>query len=130
MGDLLLFQLYLTLENLHPVGSFKIRGAANTLLNIPKEKLQNGVHTVSTGNFGHAVAYLAQKLGVSCHVIVPDHVPKTKMAGALRYGARVVRVPWDTWWGYIVGTEKPDYPGVLIHPEGHDEILAGKKLDF
>ena len=118
--------MYLKLENLQPVGSFKLRGAANTLLSVPRERLEReGVLTVSTGNFGHAVAYVARRLGVTCRVIVPDHVPHTKMAGALRYGAQVTRVPWQQWWAFIDGTQTPDFPGVFIHPEGHDEILAG-----
>ena len=42
-------QVYLKLENLHPVGSFKLRGAANTLLSLSRDQLAEGVHTVSTG---------------------------------------------------------------------------------
>jgi threonine dehydratase len=102
-----------------------MRGAANTLLSMSRDQLKDSVHTVSTGNFGHAIAYMANQMQIPCHVIVPDHVPETKMAGARRYGAEVMRVPWQQWWEYILGTQVPDCKGVFIHPEGHDEILAG-----
>lgn len=56
--------VYLKLENTQQTGSFKVRGAANRLLNLTEEQRANGVVTVSTGNHGKATAYVAGKLGI------------------------------------------------------------------
>ena len=90
-----------------------------------ESQLEEGIFTVSTGNFGQAVAWMAALLNVPCHVIVPDHVPEAKLSGVRRRGGHVMREPWSTWWSYIEGVARPQVPGVFIHPEGHDQIIAG-----
>src|SRR5512132_301052 len=71
-------ELWLKLENLQPIGSFKIRGGGYAMLSTPRAELERGVYTASAGNMAQGVAYLACKFGVPCSVIVPDHAPQTK----------------------------------------------------
>ncbi len=82
--------VYLKLENLQETGAFKIRGAANHLLNLTAEERQRGVVTVSTGNHGRAVAFVAQKMGMRAVICVPDLVLPHKVAAMRSLGAEVV----------------------------------------
>ncbi|ELU01821.1 hypothetical protein CAPTEDRAFT_210767 [Capitella teleta] len=118
-------QIFLKLENLQPVGSFKLRGACNALLSKKPEVIRDGVFTLSTGNFGHALAWIANQLNIPCHVIVPDHVPEAKMAGVRYNGGHVVRVSFEKWWRYVQNEETPELEGYYVHPDGEDEIISG-----
>src|SRR5262252_7650564 len=71
-------RIYLKLENLQPIGSFKIRGATNAMCNIPADILRRGVLTASAGNMAQGVAWRARDLGIKCTVIAPDHAPLAK----------------------------------------------------
>ena len=88
-------EIFLKLENLQPIGSFKLRGAGNAMQLAKKEQLQKGVWTVSAGNWAQGVAWYARLLGVKCTVVVPDSAPETKIAAIERLGARVVFAPFD-----------------------------------
>lgn len=83
-------QVYLKLENLQETGSFKLRGAANRLLNLSAAERGRGVVTVSTGNHGRGVAYMAQQLGVHAVVCVPEQVLPHKVAAMRQLGAEVI----------------------------------------
>src|SRR3972149_1425274 len=72
-------EIYLKLENLQPIGSFKIRGAANAMAHTPKEQLARGVLTASAGNMAQGVAWRARELGIPCTVVAPDTAPETKV---------------------------------------------------
>src|SRR5437764_10870726 len=71
--------LYLKTENLQPIGSFKIRGAANAMGRIPRDRLTRGVLTASAGNMAQGVAFCARRIGVSATIIAPDTAPATKV---------------------------------------------------
>ena len=90
--------IYLKLENLQPIGSFKIRGAANAMAHTPAADLRRGVVTASAGNMAQGVAWRARELGIPCTVIAPDTAPETKIRAVERLGGRVLRVPFDDWW--------------------------------
>jgi threonine dehydratase len=83
-------RVYLKLENLQETGSFKVRGAANRLLGLSAEESRRGVVTVSTGNHGRGVAYMAQQLGVRAVVCVPEQVLPHKVAAIGQLGAEAV----------------------------------------
>src|SRR5918997_1685690 len=72
-------EIYLKLENLQPIGSFKIRGAANAMGRLSREALAEGVLTASAGNMAQGVAWRARELGIPCTVIAPDTAPETKI---------------------------------------------------
>jgi threonine dehydratase len=84
-------EIHLKLENLQPIGAFKIRGAGNAMALAPEEPLRHGVWTASAGNMGQGVAWNAARLGVPCSVVVPDHAPAAKLDALERLGASVIR---------------------------------------
>jgi threonine dehydratase len=88
-------EIYLKLENLQPIGSFKIRGAANAIAHIAPEELPAGVLTASAGNMAQGVAWQARALGIPCTVIAPNTAPETKIEAIRRLGATVLQVPFD-----------------------------------
>src|SRR5947208_1948938 len=77
-------EIYLKLENLQPIGSFKLRGALNAVRALPRERLARGVYTASAGNMAQGVAWAAREVGVPCSVIVPDSAPATKLDAVAR----------------------------------------------
>ncbi|QGQ47711.1 hydroxyectoine utilization dehydratase EutB [Metabacillus sediminilitoris] len=81
--------VYLKLENVHDVGAFKVRGAANKILSLNEKEKKRGVATYSTGNHGMAVAYVAQKLGIEAVVCISNRVPKAKVDSLKRLGAKI-----------------------------------------
>jgi threonine dehydratase len=118
-------EVYLKLENLQPIGSFKIRGAANAMARLSPETLARGVLTASAGNMAQGVAFCARRLGVPCTVIAPDTAPPTKIAAIERLSGRVIQVPFDRWWTTF---EERRYPGVdatFIHAFDDPDVMAG-----
>ena len=83
--------LYLKLEMLQPIASFKIRGAYNVVRQLSRDELKDGVWTVSAGNAAQGVAYAARKVGAACSVMVMDTAPQTKVDAIARLGATIVR---------------------------------------
>src|SRR5579884_514596 len=84
-------ELYLKLENLQPIGSFKIRGAANVMALTPRERLSRGVLTASAGNMAQGVAFCARQMGISATIIAPETAPMTKTRAVERLGGRVIK---------------------------------------
>lgn len=85
-------EIYLKLETLQPIGSFKLRGALNAMRAASPEGLAQGVWTASAGNMAQGVAFGAKQLGVKCSVCVPDNAPLGKVAAIKKLGAAVVKV--------------------------------------
>jgi len=120
--------IYLKLENLQAIGSFKIRPAANAVEKIlTSRKCTGGFCTASAGNFGQGLAYFCRKQGISCTIVVPDHTPKIKLKGMKKLGARIVKVSFEEWWRIIVSHQCPQAPmdSVFIHPGAESSVLAG-----
>lgn len=118
-------ELYLKLENLQPIGSFKIRGAANVMALTPREQLARGVLTASAGNMAQGVAFCAKRMGVPATIIAPDTAPDTKIRAVERMGGRVIKVPFTDWWRTF---ETHSYPGVdatFIHAFDDVNVMAG-----
>src|SRR5204863_1214538 len=90
--------LYLKLENLQPIGSFKIRGAANVMARTPKERLQRGLLTASAGNMAQGVAFCARRLCIPATVVSPDTAPATKFRSGERLRGRVMPSAFAGWW--------------------------------
>ncbi len=117
--------LYLKLENLQPIGSFKIRGASNVMARTPRERLERGVLTASAGNMAQGVAFCAQRMGVPATIVAPDTAPATKIRAVERMGGRVIKVPFADWWRTF---ETRSYPGVdatFIHAFDDPDVMAG-----
>ena len=117
--------VWLKLENLQPIGSFKIRGAANVMAKTPRERLERGVLTASAGNMAQGVAYCARRMGVPATVVSPDTAPQTKIRAVERLGGRVILAPFEQWWRTF---ETRAYPGVdatFIHAFDDLDVMAG-----
>jgi threonine dehydratase len=117
--------VYLKLENLQPIGSFKLRGALNAILQTDPEELRAGVVTASAGNMGQGVAWAARELGLRCAVVVPDHASEAKLAAIERLGGSVVKVPYERWWQAISESRFSEAEGVFIHPVQDERVMAG-----
>jgi threonine dehydratase len=118
-------ELYLKLENLQPIGSFKIRGAANVMARTPRERLERGVLTASAGNMAQGVAFCARRMGVRATIVAPETAPATKIGAVERMGGRVIKVPFAEWWRTF---ETRSYPGVeatFIHAFDDPDVMAG-----
>jgi threonine dehydratase len=118
-------EIYLKLENLQPIGSFKLRGAYNAMRRATKEELAGGVVTASAGNMAQGVAWAARELGVPATIVVPDHAPETKLAAIARLGGQVVKVPFDAWWQVIEEHRFEGVEGLFVHPVENDHVMAG-----
>ena len=117
--------IYLKLENLQPIGSFKLRGALNAVLQEDPDHLRTGVITASAGNMGQGVAWAARELEVPCTVVVPEGAAATKLSAIEALGGRVVVVPYERWWQAISDSSFPEVEGVFIHPVQDERVMAG-----
>jgi threonine dehydratase len=118
-------EIYLKLENLQPIGAFKIRGAYNAVRLLPEEQRRRGVWTVSAGNAAQGVALAARKAGVPCKVLVIDTAPATKLEAVRRFGAEIVRATYDQCWQALADRAHPAMGGAFVHPFEDDEFIAG-----
>ncbi|CAG5121680.1 unnamed protein product [Candidula unifasciata] len=118
-------KIYLKLENLQPIGSFKLRGACNAIKTLPPDAVKAGVCTASAGNFAQGLAWNAKQLSLPCHVVMPDHAPEAKIRPTVNMGATVVKVPFDQWWDVIVQRRYKDFDGAFIHPVSEPSVIAG-----
>ena len=118
-------EIYLKLENLQPVNSFKIRGATNAVMLAPASERQKGLVTASAGNMAQGVAWTARELGVSATIAVPEHAPQAKLAAIERLGGRVLKLPYDDWWNAIVTSRVDGVEGLFVHPVQDPGVIAG-----
>jgi threonine dehydratase len=117
--------IYLKLENLQPIGSFKLRGASSLILQTDRDKLAAGVWTASAGNMAQGVAWCARKLGLPCTVIVPNTAPETKRMAVQRLGGKVVPVPFEEWWKVFETRSYPGMEGLFVHAFADPAVMAG-----
>src|SRR6266566_2464255 len=118
-------EIYLKLENLQPIGSFKIRGATNAIRLLSPDALARGVYTASAGNMAQGVAWGARVSSVPCTVVMPDSAPRTKRDAVARLGAQIVTVPYDEWWKTLADHGRPGMSGTFIHPVADRAVMAG-----
>ena len=118
-------ELYLKLENLQPIGSFKIRGAANAMAAIPPTEIARGVLTASAGNMAQGVAWCARARGIPCTVIAPETAPAAKLDAIERLGARIVQEPFERWWQTFQDRSYPGVDATFIHAFDDPQVMAG-----
>ena len=85
-------KLFLKLENLQPMGAFKLRGAYNKIVSLSEDERRRGVISYSSGNHGQGVAYAARALGVKALIVMPGNAPPNKLEATAALGAEIVRV--------------------------------------
>ncbi len=118
-------EIFLKLETLQPIGSFKIRGAHNAVRQLSADERRDGVWTVSAGNAGQGVALAARHAGVPCSVMVMDTAPRTKVEAIRRLGATLVTATYDECWQTVEAHGSPRMRGRFIHPFDNDRFIIG-----
>jgi threonine dehydratase len=118
-------EIWLKLENLQPIGSFKIRGAVNAVRQAPAAATAKGVVTASAGNMAQGVAWAARELGVPATIVAPEQAPQTKLDAIARLGGRVVKVPYERWWEIMVEARYDEVEGLFVHPVQDERVMAG-----
>jgi threonine dehydratase len=117
--------IYLKLEVLQPIGSFKIRGATNAMGHLSAEALARGVVTASAGNMAQGVAWRARELGIRCTVIAPESAPETKINAIAQLGGHVIKASFDEWWQAFERRSFPGVEGTFIHAFDDLHVMAG-----
>ncbi len=117
--------IYLKLENLQPLGSFKIRAAVNAIKSKDPAKLRGGVVGASAGNFGQGLAMVAQQMGIPVTIVAPDGAAKTKTDALQAMGAKVIRIPFEQWWQVLLARRFDGADGVFFHPVAEQAVLGG-----
>ena len=119
--------LFFKCENFQKTGSFKIRGATNSILQLNDTEIKNGIITTSSGNHGAAVAFIADKIGTSSKIIMPNNTPKNKIENVQRYGGEIfycepnIKSREDALEKMVQKSG-----GSIIHPYNDEKIIAGQ----
>jgi threonine dehydratase len=118
-------EIFLKLETLQPVGSFKIRGAHNAVRQLTPEQCHDGIWTVSAGNAAQGVALAARHAGVPCSVMVMNTAPRAKLEAIQRLGADIVSATYDECWDTVEAHRSSRMRGHFVHPFDDDAFIAG-----
>jgi threonine dehydratase len=118
-------EIYLKLEMLQPIGSFKIRGATNAVRMAAPEARARGLVTASAGNMAQGVAWVGRELGLPVTIAVPEHAPQAKLSAIERLGGKVLKVPYEEWWQAIVTSRVDGVDGLFVHPVQDEGVMAG-----
>lgn len=119
--------VYIKLESQQKTGSFKLRGAANKILSLSVEERQRGVITVSSGNHGRAVAYMARELGITAVICMSSVVPGNKVEAVEELGAELLIVgdTYDETNEHAIRLQE-ERKLTFVHPFDDREIIAGQ----
>jgi threonine dehydratase len=118
-------EVFLKLELLQPIGSFKIRGAYNAVRNLDRSELDRGVWTVSAGNAAQGVALAANKVGARSSVLVMDTAPQAKLNAIQRLGATILTASYDECWATVERRGSDRMQGHFVHPFDDDDFISG-----
>ncbi len=118
-------RILLKLECLHPIGSFKLRGAFSAIRAASADELANGVVTASAGNMAQGLAWAAREAGVPARVIVPADAPRAKLDRVEALGAELVPVTHEEWWQAMVDRGRAGIDGLFVAPAAEEAVMAG-----
>ena len=118
-------EVWLKLECLQPIGSFKLRGALSAVRAASPSELADGVVTASAGNMAQGVAWAAREAGVRARIVAPDAAPRAKLDAVERLGGEVISVPHEVWWKTMVDRHYEGVDGLFVHPVEDDAVMAG-----
>ncbi|MBL0170460.1 MAG: pyridoxal-phosphate dependent enzyme [Gemmatimonadaceae bacterium] len=115
----------LKLENLQPINAYKLRGTANAVAMLSDAQRAQGVWTISAGNAGQGVAYVARRAGIPCTVVAIETAPASKLDRMRALGATLITVPFDVAWKAMGERAFPGVSGAFIHPFDDHDCIAG-----
>ncbi|MBC7873511.1 MAG: pyridoxal-phosphate dependent enzyme [Ferruginibacter sp.] len=119
--------LFFKCENFQKIGAFKIRGAMNAVLSLPKDKLANGIATHSSGNHAQAIAYAAGQVGVKAFIVMPHTSPQVKVDAVRGYGAEITfcepnQQARESALQLVLAKTGAEF----IHPYNNDSVITGQ----
>ncbi len=117
--------IMLKLENLQPIGSFKLRGIFNAVAALSPERRAAGISTTSSGNTAQALAWSGRYFGVTSRSLMPDNAPESKIAAMRAYGGEPVLVTREHLFSYMADHGWDDEPYAFIHPWIDPVVMAG-----
>jgi threonine dehydratase len=118
-------RIWLKLECLQPIGSFKLRGALSAVRAASVAELEPGAVTASAGNMAQGVAWAAREAGVPARVIAPADAPRAKLDRVEALGAEVIPVTHEEWWQAMVERGRDGVEGFFVHPVADEAVMAG-----
>jgi len=118
-------EIWLKLESLQPIGSFKLRGALSAVRAAAPAELAGGVVTASAGNMAQGVAWAAREAGVRARIVAPESAPRAKLDAVERLGGEVISVSHEIWWQTMVERRYEGVDGLFVHPVDDDAVMAG-----
>ena len=118
-------RVWLKLENLQPIGSFKLRGALSAIRAASADELAAGVVTASAGNMAQGVAWAAREAGVRARIVAPESAPRAKLDAVERLGGEVIPVSHEAWWQAMVDRRYEGVDGLFVHPVEDEAVMAG-----
>jgi threonine dehydratase len=118
-------RIWLKLECLQPVGSFKLRGALSAVRAASPAEVACGVVTASAGNMAQGVAWAAREAGVPARVICPEGAPRAKLDRVEALGGEVVPVSHEEWWQAMLDRGRDGVEGLFVHPVADSAVMAG-----
>jgi threonine dehydratase len=118
-------EIWLKLENLQPINSFKLRGALNAVLSASPDARAEGLVTASAGNMAQGVAWAARSFGLAATIVVPEHASQAKLDAIVRLGGKVIKAPYDDWWQAIVTSRADGVAGLFVNPVQDPLVMAG-----
>ena len=118
-------EIWLKLENLQPIRSFKIRGATNAIRRASDAEVAGGVVTASAGDMAQGVAWAARERGVPATIVVPEAAPAAKLSAIARLGGTVIKVPHAEWFQAILDSRFDGLDGLFVNPVQNDLVMAG-----
>jgi threonine dehydratase len=118
-------EIWLKLEPLQPIGSFKLRGALSAVRAASRAELAGGVVTASAGNMAQGVAWAAREAGVRALIVAPESAPRAKLDAVERLGGEIISVPHEVWWQTMVDRHYEGVDGLFVHPVEDEAVMAG-----
>lgn len=118
--------IFFKCENFQRMGAFKMRGAANAIMQLSDEEKKNGVVTHSSGNFAQALSLAAQNLGVKAYIVMPNNAPKVKKEAVKGYGGEVIECEPNLPARKKASQEIiQKFGATFIHPSNDDNVIIG-----
>ena len=127
LNELTNTDLFFKCENFQKSGSFKIRGATNTVLQLTSEELKRGIVTASSGNHGAALSMAVSRLGIKPKIVMPRNTPKVKINNVIRNGGQIIWCdPNQTSREKVLNDILNKTKSILVHPYNDERIIEGQ----
>lgn len=114
-------------ENFQKMGAFKMRGAANAILNLSEEDRNKGVVTHSSGNFAQALSLAANKIGIEAYIVMPENAPQVKKNAVKGYKGNIIESESTPIAREQMAEKvKLETGATFIHPSNDDDVIHGQ----